>query len=151
MTGQTSVPVLELDGRVIHDSTRIIAALEQAYPEPPLYPRDVAERRRALELEDYFDEELGPHIRRFAFDQLLPHTDFMVDMFAQEASAFTRKAWRLAFPLVRAGIRKGLRIDRDGVELSRRKTFAALDHLERELGPSGYLVGDSFTVADLTA
>ena len=30
MTGQTSVPVLELDGRAIHDSTRIIAALEEA-------------------------------------------------------------------------------------------------------------------------
>src|SRR5258706_14064196 len=39
MTGQTAVPVLVLDGRPIHDSTRIIAALERAYPEPPLYPR----------------------------------------------------------------------------------------------------------------
>ena len=44
MTGQTAVPVLELDGRMIHDSTRIIAALEEAYPDPPLYPRDEAER-----------------------------------------------------------------------------------------------------------
>jgi hypothetical protein len=37
----------------------------------------------------------------------------MADMFTHEASAFTRNAWRLAFPLVRAGIRKGLRIDRE--------------------------------------
>ena len=28
---------------------------------------------------------------------------------------------------------------------------AALDRLEREISPGGYLVGDSFTVADLTA
>ena len=151
MTGQTSVPVLELDGRAIHDSTRIIEALEEEYPEPPLYPRDEAERRRALELEDFFDEELGPHIRRFAFDTVMPHADFAAGMFTHDASALARSAWRLAFPLVRAGIRKGLRIDREGVELSRRKTFAALDRLEREIGPSGYLVGDSFTVADLTA
>jgi glutathione S-transferase len=34
---------------------------------------------------------------------------------------------------------------------SREKTVAAMDRLERELGRSGYLVGDSFTVADLTA
>ena len=40
MTGQTAVPVLVLDGRAIHDSTRIIEALELAYPDPPLYPRE---------------------------------------------------------------------------------------------------------------
>ena len=34
---------------------------------------------------------------------------------------------------------------------SREKTEAAMDRLEAEIGPSGYLVGDSFTVADLTA
>jgi len=60
MTGQTAVPVLVLDGRAIHDSTRIIEALEQAYPDPPLYPREPAERRRALDLEEFFDVELGP-------------------------------------------------------------------------------------------
>lgn len=44
-------PVLELDGRRIGDSTAIIAALEERYPQPPLYPSDPAERERALELE----------------------------------------------------------------------------------------------------
>ncbi|TMA79477.1 MAG: glutathione S-transferase family protein, partial [Deltaproteobacteria bacterium] len=53
MTGQTALPVLVLDGRPIHDSTRIIAALERAHPEPPLYPRNEPERRRALELENF--------------------------------------------------------------------------------------------------
>jgi glutathione S-transferase len=36
-------------------------------------------------------------------------------------------------------------------ERSREKTVAAMDRLEKEIGPGGYLVGDSFTVADLTA
>ncbi len=63
MTGKTQVPVLKLNGEVFADSTRIIEALERAYPEPALYPSDPEERRRALELEDYFDEELGPYIR----------------------------------------------------------------------------------------
>src|SRR2546428_636649 len=53
MTGQTAVPVLALDGRPIHDSTRIIEALERAYPEPPLYPRNEPERRRELEPSGY--------------------------------------------------------------------------------------------------
>jgi glutathione S-transferase len=64
MTGQTATPVLELDGTIIFDSTRILEALEKAYPEPPLYPSDPAERARALDLENFFDEELGPYIRQ---------------------------------------------------------------------------------------
>src|SRR2546425_734681 len=83
MTGQKSVPVLVLDRETIHDSTRIIERLERLRPEPALYPADDAARRRALALEDFFDEELG--------------------------------------------------------------------RLEAELHPSGYLVGDRFSVADLTA
>jgi len=47
-------------------------------------------------------------------------------------------------------MRKSLRIDGEGAEVSRRKTLAALDRIETELRPSGYL-GDDFTVADLTA
>ena len=39
-------PVLELDGRAIGDSTAIIAALEERYPEPALYPAADADRRR---------------------------------------------------------------------------------------------------------
>ncbi|MGH7818837.1 MAG: glutathione S-transferase family protein, partial [Candidatus Binatia bacterium] len=92
LTGQTAVPVLLLEGRAIHDSTRIIEALERSYPDPPLYPRDAAERRRALELEDFFDEELGPHIRRLAFYHLLPHPDVVIAMFAQESGAAARAA-----------------------------------------------------------
>jgi len=50
-TGQTAVPVLKLNGEVISDSTKIIAALEKAFPHPALYPADLEQRRRALELE----------------------------------------------------------------------------------------------------
>ena len=36
LTGQEKTPVLELDGRILHDSTRIIAELERLRPDPPL-------------------------------------------------------------------------------------------------------------------
>ena len=41
-----------------------------AIPEPPLYPADPAELDRALAIEDYFDEELGPYARLLAFHEL---------------------------------------------------------------------------------
>ena len=62
-TGRGRLPILWLDGRAIADSTRIIAALEERHPEPPLYPRDAVMRQRALALEDDLDETLGPALR----------------------------------------------------------------------------------------
>src|SRR5206468_8192844 len=81
MTGQRSLPVLVLDRETIHDSTRIIERLERLRPEPALYPADAGARRRALALEDFFDEELGPHVRRALFYELLPETDFAAGAF----------------------------------------------------------------------
>src|SRR6058998_1760494 len=70
-TGRGTLPVLWLDGKAIGDSTRIIEVLEQRWPDPPLYPRDEAARRRALELEDFFDEELGHPLRAAILGPLL--------------------------------------------------------------------------------
>src|SRR5262245_9020064 len=62
-TGQGKLPILWLDGQAIADSTRIIRALEERYPEPRLYPGETAARQRALQLEDDLDETLGPAVR----------------------------------------------------------------------------------------
>jgi glutathione S-transferase len=65
-----TLPVLDLDGKRVVDSTAIIAALEERQPEPALYPADPDERRRALELEDFFDENAGHDMRRVGFWEL---------------------------------------------------------------------------------
>ena len=70
MTRGATFPVLKLNGDTIGDSTRIIEALERSHPDPALYPSDPAERARALELEEFFDEELAPHIRRALFAEV---------------------------------------------------------------------------------
>ncbi len=50
------VPVLA-DGEVtLYDSTVILEYLEDAYPEPPLFPKDAATRARCRQLELYADE-----------------------------------------------------------------------------------------------
>ena len=152
MTGQTAVPVLVLDGRAIDDSTRIIAALERAYPEPPLYPRNEPERRRALALEDFFDEELGPSVRA-----MLVHASSSTIRISPRHSS--PSAWVAAaggrsassHPSSVRLYRFRYKINAASAEVAREKTFAALDRIERELQPSGYLVGDGFSVADLTA
>jgi glutathione S-transferase len=147
-------PVLQLDGRTIGDSTAIIAALEERFPRPPLYPEVPEERRRALELEDYFDEQLGPHARLLAFHELIQEPDLFAEVAAKQVPAPLGKAKPLVGSYARA--LTSLRWGADSVEAAERARtaiVAALDRLEAELeaGEGDYLVGDSFTVADLTA
>ena len=56
------VPVL-IDGELaIYDSTIILEYLEDRYPDPPLYPRDVEERARCRQAEAAADEIFFPHV-----------------------------------------------------------------------------------------
>jgi glutathione S-transferase len=55
ISGQPLVPVLELDGRVLADSTVIIEELERLRPEPPLYPANAARRAEVEIFVDWFN------------------------------------------------------------------------------------------------
>ena len=151
LTGDTStVPVLTIDERSIGDSTRIIAAIEEHWPQPPLYPEDEAQRRRALQLEDFFDEQLGPHIRRVFYHDLLPYPELVVPLFSH-GDPRAAQAMLEHFPALRAGIEQRFEVSAEAAGHSHAKVVAAMDRLEREISASGYLVSDSFTVAGLTA
>ncbi len=150
-TGQTQVPALRLGDTMIVDSTRIIAALETYQPEPPLYPTDPAALARALALEDHFDEDLGPHIRRAFFHELLQHPEVATATLTVDETPLTRVLYGLAFPLVRTVMRRDMQIDASTAAASRLHVHAAFDRIAEELQPSGYLVGERFSVADLTA
>ena len=82
---------------------------------------------------------------------MLPFPGYLAGFFAGEASSARRFAFRVALPVLRPVIERSMQIDDTTAEVGRRKTLEAFDRLEHELGPAGYLVGDRFTVADLTA
>lgn len=151
-TGHGKLPILFLGGQPVWDSTFIIAELERRHPEPSLYPTDEAQRQRALALEDYFDEQVGPAVRAAVVTPLFRHDP--VTALRVLTTGMPEKAYHRLRPLARVlpvfyRFRHGIsekRLDSD-----RATVEAALDRIEAERQPSGYLVGDSFTVADLTA
>jgi glutathione S-transferase len=151
LAGIVTSPVLTIGEEGIGDSSAILQAVEERWPEPALIPREPAERQRALELEEYFDEELGPHIRRAVYYELLPYPDVVVPLFTDGASGVSRALLRGGFPLLRLGMRQLMDIYEAPAARSREKTVEALDTLETELGTGDYLVGDRFSIADLTA
>ena len=52
------LPVLELDGELIADSSEIARVLDERFPDPPLWPQDPRERAQCHVLEDWADESL---------------------------------------------------------------------------------------------
>jgi glutathione S-transferase len=150
LTGGRTFPILVLDGRAVGDSSEIIATLERLRPEPPLYPADPRARRRALELEEHFDEELGPYARTLAIHHMLGDGRLFLGAFAADLPPARRIFARATFPLLRRRVRASMGIDEHSVDLAFDKVRAAGERFQKELSPSGYLVGDGFSVADLT-
>lgn len=150
LTGGSTTPVLVLDGQAIGDSTRIIEALEQRHPDPPLYPSDPVARRRALELEDCFDERLGAYVRLLFLHHALPDARLMLGAFAPDLQGLRLSVARATFVAVRRGVRAQFGITPSSVADAYDKVAQAGARFRSELGPGGYLVGERFSVADLT-
>jgi glutathione S-transferase len=146
-----TLPVLDLGGQRIMDSTRIIAALEETQPDPPLYPADPDDRRRALELEDFFDEHAGHDLRRVAFWDARDRPGWIVEFMCTDQPPAQRMVLRAMLPGVRSTMRRRFAITEEEVERSRAVLRDALDRIEAEREGRAFLVGDSFSVADLTA
>jgi glutathione S-transferase len=151
---QPTVPVLQIDGRAIGDSTEIIAALEAIHPEPPLYPIDAEERARAIELEDWFDENLGPQTRLLPFYELIQEPEILAEVAAESVPGPLGKAKPMvgAYARAYASLRWGASSD-ESADRAREAIVAAFDKLEAELerGEGEFLVGNSLSVADITA
>jgi glutathione S-transferase len=151
---QKTLPVLELDGRAIGDSTAVIAALEARYPDPPVYPADPELRRRALELEDFFDENLGPQARLLPFNHLRSEPEMFAELAVQAVPGplAVAKGPIGAYARVYTGLRWGADDD-EAAKTAEAGIIVALDRIEAELkrGEGEFLVGEGLSVADITA
>lgn len=140
------LPVLEVDDRLIPDSSAILEVLDELQPEPTLYPAEPAERARTRLLEDWADESLYWFCvhERWAVD----------DGFDQLAAEFTfipaPLRW-LVPKMIRRGVMKSLvaqgigRLNHEEVlgELAKR-----LEMLDRLLGDATFFGGAAPSAAD---
>jgi glutathione S-transferase len=151
VAGITTVPLLMDRGTPIGDSSQIALHLERTYPDTPsLLPASGPERESILELEEFFDDAAGIHVRRWLYGQLLEGSVLASIMFPPGPG---RLLGRVMLPLIKSSLRKLYAIRPDTVEESRKRLLAGLDRLERQIDgdPSRYLVGNSLSLADITA
>ncbi len=151
-TRQLSLPILIVGGKAVADSTRIIATLEERWPDPPLYPGDPELRDEALALEDFFDEEVGHPLRTLLLGALWRRDPARaIEALATGQPDAPVGLAQSAMRLMRAFYRARHRINPATEAEAEGKVEAGLERVERSLGPNGYLAGERFSVADLTA
>ena len=151
LSGQTSTPVLDWHGKVIAGSAAIIAHLELAAPSPALIPADERLAQQALALQARFDKEVGPATRTVLFAALAEEAGYMTSMFGAGKNALKRLGYRTVFPLAKGMIKRGNNVTPESIAARKDVTQKALNEVARATEDTGYLVGDSFSVADLTA
>lgn len=150
LSGQTSTPVLVIDGEVVAGAAAILERLERRFPDPALYPVEPALRERALAIQAEWDAEVGPATRTAIFSVLIEEPDYLCRMFAGSKSRAKRLAYRAAFPIARRMMARAHETDDPAaVKHAFGRSRSALDFVAKHAAPGEPLVGDRFSVADL--
>ncbi|MCB1214544.1 MAG: glutathione S-transferase family protein [Deltaproteobacteria bacterium] len=147
---KSSVPILQDGKKIIQDSTEIINYLDQHYPKISLSPQDPQLKQQALEWENYCNQEIGPHLRRFFYYHLLPHRQLVTSLLLQKSPAYGPLLYFFTFPIIRYLMKKSMNIHQESALRSKERLNKALKKLEQSLGDKKYLVGEHFSRADLT-
>ncbi|MGE0484431.1 MAG: glutathione S-transferase family protein [Gammaproteobacteria bacterium] len=152
LSGQSQTPVLEWDGEIVAGSAAIIDFLEIQVPMPALHPADPGERAAAEDLVARFDRELGPATRAVLFAVLIDEPDYFCALFAGDRPPWQRWLYRASFPLARPLVARGNAVDRpELVARAEAVTTTILADIATRVAVADYLVGNAFSIADLTA
>jgi glutathione S-transferase len=150
--GKTCVPILvEDDGTVIQESAAIIDHLDTKHASDPLTPRDPNLAEQAREWEAYLDDEIGVTLRALFYYHALPMRRTALTFLLHEGPWYGQPLFALIFPKVRDAMIEMMDINENTAKDSERRLFDAVTRLNSGVKDRKFLVGDSFTRADLTA
>jgi glutathione S-transferase len=141
-----TVPALKMNGKRIQSSRGISRALEEAKPEPPLFPSDPEQRLRVEEAERWGDEVLQMVPRRM-IRWMAVHRPAVRTEFARQARMPAPRfaAW-INGPAARSLARKVGATD-EGARRAVAEVPAALDHVDKLIS-AGVIGGDQPNAAD---
>ncbi|WP_043974215.1 MULTISPECIES: glutathione S-transferase family protein [Acinetobacter] len=143
------VPVLDINGQRIQDSTRIARYLDEAYPDlPRLYPVEPLQKAYVELWEDWSDELLYFYEVYFRVSD----ADALNHAVAISAEGRPKHEVVLMKPLLKAAL--NLQVKMQGTGRMAKADIEAeftrhLERIELVLGQTGWLVGESKTIADI--
>src|SRR5262249_54354774 len=123
-----TVPMLVTPHGTLSDSTDILRFADaHAPPARKLYPGSPAEADEALALEEEYDRSLGPATRRFVYFHTLVDKDKSLRLLGHGVPSSQRRMMALTFPVVRAMMRRAMKIDEPNTRRSLEKIRRLFD------------------------
>lgn len=144
------VPVLVHAGQVFEGSSAILDFADAHGGAPPLLPSQPDLRAEALEWEVFLDRELGETVRRVLYFHALERPEIVIRCWSGGGPFWASSLYRLIWPRAAAALRRLLDIDASTARRDAGRLDVALERVEARLAEHNYLVGESFSRADLT-
>jgi glutathione S-transferase len=150
--GGDTAPVLLTPEGVLPESCDILHyADERAPADKRIYPDDPALRSEIRALEEDFDARLGTEGRRWMYHQMRGQTKLVVKYTPKTVPAWQRYPLPAMVPLMTRVIDRLLDITPETAAESERHVRQTFDEVGERLSDGRpYLVGDTFSAADLT-
>ena len=151
-SGHRTTPVLVTNGGVHAQSADIVRwASDHAKKGGSFFPDDPSARAEVDTLCARFDDELGPHVRRYIYFEVLPDPRITIPLMTHQVPRHERLLMPVIYRAARVVMKKAMRIDAAGAERSRDKTLRVFDEVSKRLEDGRrFLAGDKFSAADLT-
>jgi glutathione S-transferase len=150
--GGLTAPVFVCATGVLADSADILAWADgQTPPERALYPKDPVTAAEVRQLEADFDARLGPHSRRWMYQQLRDRRDLALLYGCAGIPKWERVTLRWAYPVLIGIVARVLDVTPTTAVASEAEVRAVFDAVgERLADGRRYICGERFTAADLT-
>ena len=145
------VPILKTDDAVIQGSNEIINFLDETFPARSLTPSDPQDANAAIEWERYLDLEIGVTLRLWFYHYALPDRARALRFLCRDTRWLERSLFTLSFAAIRHAMRDKLNISAETAREAERRFLLAFDRLDAALERGPFLVGNSFSRADLAA
>jgi glutathione S-transferase len=150
--GGKSTPVMITETSVFTDSTDIFRYLDKMAPaNAKLYPNDTNLRREVEELEDLFNQQLGPATRRWGYFYIMNDYNTIKRVWCQGVPFVERILFPVVFPVMQKVVQQTFNITPESAVQAHeeiKSIFAKVSELL--VDGRTYLVGDSFSAADIT-
>ncbi len=137
------VPAMIHDGVVITESIDILRYIEEKFPEPSLYPSDPEERQQ---VDNWMD--LATDIHLGVIKTYMYSLVFGASKKPEGMKEYAEKQVDPELIAFHEATIKGF--SEDTILAAEHDLFAFFDSMEKELGQHQWLIGDEFTLADIT-
>ena len=118
------------------DIVQFVSSNLESTKSASLYPTDASSAAAVRDFEASLCIGLGPSVRAFVYHYVISTPEVFRDLGARNSSGLTAALWSLLYPLIGAGIRRGLVVTASRAERSRVKIVEAFADASRRLQAS---------------